>query len=175
MYMEIIWRSMSDNLPLDMCADWTSSNYPAHPSVWSVFIVCMKKFCILDYQNCAQWDSNQTARMCRIHAVLNLHWVHIERYIFWHWGSYDKYYMQWITDIGVVRKTRLYKYIDNFTSKNSEFSVKKLWYFSYFCSKHRLWVLVRTASGVPTSTHNLCFWAEIRKIMYTRVNHRFTI
>ena len=29
-------------------------------------------------------------------------------------------------------------------------------YFSYFCSKHRLWVL--------TSTHNLCFGAKIRKI-----------
>ena len=25
-------------------------------------------------------------------------------------------------------------------------SDKKFWYFSYFCSKHRLWVLVRTAS-----------------------------
>ena len=24
---------------------------------------------------------------------------------------------------------------------------KKLWYFSYFCSKHKLWVLVRTASN----------------------------
>ena len=24
---------------------------------------------------------------------------------------------------------------------------KKIWYFSYFCSKHRLWVLVRTASA----------------------------
>ena len=37
-------------------------------------------------------------------------------------------------------------------------------YFSYFCSKHRLWVLVRTAStrrrldeAVLTGTHNLCF------------------
>ena len=30
--------------------------------------------------------------------------------------------------------------------KNDNFSDKKFWYFSYFCSKHRLWVLVRTAS-----------------------------
>ena len=44
-------------------------------------------------------------------------------------------------------------------------------YFSYFCLKHRLWVFVRTAS----STHNLCFWAEIRKIMYTTENPSFTI
>ena len=39
--------------------------------------------------------------------------------------------------------------------KNGNFSDKKIWYFSCFCSKHRLWVLVRTASArrfqrVPT-------------------------
>ena len=45
-----------------------------------------------------------------------------------------------------ITKTRLFKYIENFTSKNWKFSDKKVWYFSYFCSKHRLWVLVRTAS-----------------------------
>ena len=28
--------------------------------------------------------------------------------------------------------------------KNAKFSDKKFWYFSYFCSKHRSWVLVRT-------------------------------
>ena len=31
-------------------------------------------------------------------------------------------------------------------SKNENFQIKKFWYFSHFCSKHRLWVLVRTAS-----------------------------
>ena len=31
--------------------------------------------------------------------------------------------------------------------KTKNFSDKKLRYFSYFCSKHRLWVLVRTASA----------------------------
>ena len=30
--------------------------------------------------------------------------------------------------------------------KNGNFSDKKFWYFSYFCSKHRLWVLIRTSS-----------------------------
>ena len=34
-----------------------------------------------------------------------------------------------------------------FTSKNWKISDKILWYFSYFWSKHRLWVLVRTASA----------------------------
>ena len=33
-----------------------------------------------------------------------------------------------------------------FTTKKWKFSDKKFWYFSCFCSKHRLWVLVRTAS-----------------------------
>ena len=75
-----------------------------------------------------------------------------------------------------ITKTSLFKYIEKFTIKKGKFSDKKIWYFSYFCSKHRLWVLVRTASpkAVLTSTHNLCFWAEIRKIMYTPVNPSFT-
>ena len=30
--------------------------------------------------------------------------------------------------------------------QTENFKIKKLWYFPYFCSKHRLWVLVRTAS-----------------------------
>ena len=111
----------------------------------------------------------------------------------------------------------------NFTTKNWMFSIKILIFFSYFCSKHRLWVLVRTASAVREKsrechnhkpqpfldtkrkrkrtnpnkhksnkrtkstkisslfpkwgnrnakrtekrvTHNLPFWAEIRKIVY---------
>ena len=41
--------------------------------------------------------------------------------------------------IRLITKTHLFKYIDNFTSKNWKISDKKLWYFSYFCSKHRLW------------------------------------
>ena len=46
--------------------------------------------------------------------------------------------------------------------KTENFPIK-LWYFSYFCSKHRSWVLVRTASIYV-------FLAEIRKIMYTPEN-----
>ena len=46
-----------------------------------------------------------------------------------------------------ITKTRLFKYIDNFTIKNWKFSDKKKnIFFSNFCSKYRLWVLVRTAS-----------------------------
>ena len=48
--------------------------------------------------------------------------------------------------IVIITKSCLFKYLENFTSKNWKFSDRKLLYFSYFCSKHRLWVLVRTAS-----------------------------
>ena len=43
-----------------------------------------------------------------------------------------------------ITKTCLFKYTETFTTTNWKFSDKKFWYFSYFCSKHRLWVLVRT-------------------------------
>ena len=45
--------------------------------------------------------------------------------------------------------------------KNENFHWKISLMFSYFCSKHRLWVHVRTTLA---STHNLCFRAKIRKI-----------
>ena len=45
-----------------------------------------------------------------------------------------------------IMKTRLFKYIEILISKNRKFSDKKL-IFSYFCLKHRLWVLLRTASS----------------------------
>ena len=45
-----------------------------------------------------------------------------------------------------IAKTYLFKYTEKFTTKKWKFSGKTFWYFSYFCSKHRLWVLVRTAS-----------------------------
>ena len=34
------------------------------------------------------------------------------------------------------------------------FIKKKFWYFSYSCSKHRLWVLVRTASASKNKKNN---------------------
>ena len=41
-------------------------------------------------------------------------------------------------------------YRDFLSGKNSKFSVENVCYFSYFGSKHRLWVHIRTASAVPT-------------------------
>ena len=77
-----------------------------------------------------------------------------------------KYDLSIWTGLSSITKTRLFKVIENFTTKKGKLQIKKIWYFSYFCSKHRLWVL--------TSTHNL-FFSKIRKIMYTPVNSSFTI
>ena len=44
----------------------------------------------------------------------------------------------------IITKTRLFKYIEIFTSKNWKFSDKNIFHIS--AQKHRLWVLVRTAS-----------------------------
>ena len=63
----------------------------------------------------------------------------------------------------------------NSTSQIWKFSDEILWYFSYFCSKHRLWVLVRTASKRFKRLPQSMFWAEIWKIIYTPVNPSFTI
>ena len=46
----------------------------------------------------------------------------------------------------IITKACLFKYTEKFYHQKMKISDKKLWYFSYFCSKHRLWVLVRTAS-----------------------------
>ena len=82
-----------------------------------------------------------------------------------------------VSRLKVITKTRLFKYIENFTNKTKwKFSDKKIWYFSYFCSKHRMWVLVRTASMRSSNEYpQSMFWAKIRKIMYTPVNPSFTI
>ena len=51
-------------------------------------------------------------------------------------------------------------YTNFFRSKIDNFQGNIFDIFSHFCSKHRLYV----AETVLTSTHNLCFGAEIRKI-----------
>ena len=67
-----------------------------------------------------------------------------------------------------IKKTCLFKYTENFTTKNRKFSDKNSDIFqisaqNIFCE------------AVLMSTHKLYFWAEIRKIMYTPVNPSFTI
>ena len=64
-----------------------------------------------------------------------------------------------------ITKTRLFKYIENFTTTNWKFQIKIRYFFSIFLLRNK---------AVLTNTYNLCFWAEIRKIMYTPVNSSFT-
>ena len=67
-----------------------------------------------------------------------------------------------------ITKTCLFKYTENFTTKrNWKFSDKKFWYFSYFCSKHRLWVLVKTASTSGSNQYPQSILSRNKKKMYT--------
>ena len=64
-----------------------------------------------------------------------------------HWLGPLKWMYTWFPKPNIfITKTCLFKYTENFTIEKWKFSDKKFWYFSYFCSKHRMWVLVRTAS-----------------------------
>ena len=73
-----------------------------------------------------------------------------------------------------ITKTRLFKYIENFTTKNGKFSDKKKWYFVIFLLKHCGYSLEPPLTeAVLTSTHNLCFKQKSEKIMYTPVNPSF--
>ena len=54
--------------------------------------------------------------------------------------------------------------------KNEKFHVKKC---DLFCSKQRLWYSLEPPHRVM-GTRNLCFRAEIRKIMYTPANNIFS-
>ena len=63
--------------------------------------------------------------------------------------SYFIWQLHWLcwcsTKCQPITKTCLFNYTENFTTKNENFQIKNSDIFSYFCSKHRLWVLVRTA------------------------------
>ena len=58
---------------------------------------------------------------------------------------------------------------ENFQTKNSDI---------FYISAQNIdngYSIERLGEAVLTSTHNLCFWAEIRKITYTPVNPSFTV
>ena len=140
-------------------------------SIIKVVVFCMQKLCILDDPKCAQkrfWSDCTNAQ-----GDLNLRWAHMPEGV---WSdvatritgseitgklnicllkhSY-KSHSYFHTD--TITKTRLFKYIDTFTSKSWKFSDKKNLIFSHFCSKHRLWVLVRTAYIENFTTKNWKF------------------
>ena len=63
------------------------------------------------------------------------HWI---RFVVFsrHFYKTQCFYNIFAQQAQTITKTRLFKYIENFTTKKKgKFSDKKFWYFSYFCSK----------------------------------------
>ena len=69
-----------------------------------------------------------------------------------------------------ITKTRLFKYIETFTFKNWKFSNKNPDIFLISAQNIDCgYSLEPPRRGGPNEYHNLCFWTEIRKIIYTPV------
>ena len=135
-------------------------------SVWSEFWLCAH-WIIEDsmFLHAQSEDSGQTERMLRlVFARRKYHFV-----VFFIRRIKFIVHLDTKADVDVyITKTCIFKYTENVTTKKWKFSDKKFRYFSYFCSKHRLWVPVRTASkeAVPTSTHNLCLSRNKKNNVY---------
>ena len=56
------------------------------PTVWSVFVDRMKKFCILGYPNCAQWRFWSDCANCAGWSEFSLG-AHVRRYVSFRFGS----------------------------------------------------------------------------------------
>ena len=122
-------------------------------------------------------------------ADMSLYWVHMH-YCWICCGPAQYNYLIYLYNCFVSilnnTKTRLFKYIENFITKQKrrKFSIKNSDIFHFSAQNidcgYSSEPLRRGGSNeyplgeaVLTSTHNLCFWAEIRKIMYTPVNRKF--
>ena len=76
----------------------------------------------------------------------------------------------------LITKTGLSKYIETFTTKKWKFSDKNSDMF--LISDQNIdceYSLEPPRWGGSNGYDNLCFWAEIRKIMFTPVNPSFTV
>ena len=79
-------------------------------------------------------------------------------------------------DHDYITKTRLFKYTENFTTKNWKFSDKKLDIFHIFAQNIDYgYSLELPQWGGSNENPQSMYWAEIRKVMYTPVNPSFTI
>ena len=78
-------------------------------------------------RGCAGWSGSSTYALHRRHM-------------------YHRCWYIVVVPPSTLRKHAYSNILNILPPKKWKFSDKKLWYFSYFCSKHRLWVLVRTAS-----------------------------
>ena len=89
--------------------------------------------------------------MCDIHSLYSLeskcfrqfhYWLFINRF-----NITESAFFPLLFDViaSTLRKHTYSNILKISSPKMEKNSDKKFWYFSYFCSKHRLWVLVRTA------------------------------
>ena len=75
-----------------------------------------------------------------------------------------------------ITQTRLFKYIENFTTKNWKFSDKNSDIFHISAQNIDCgYSLEPPRRGDSNEYPQSMFWAEIKKIMYTPVNPSFTI
>ena len=71
---------------------------------------------------------------------------------------------------GSITKTHLFTYMENFTTKIESFQIKIL--IIFHISAHNM------DCGYclePPHWGDICFWVDIRKLMYTPINPRFSI
>ena len=81
-----------------------------------------------------------------------------------------------MTGILFITKTCLFKYTEIFFHQKMKIFRLNFDIFKISAKNIDYWYsLERLGEAVLTSTHNLCFSAEIRKIMYTPDNPSFTI
>ena len=71
-------------------------------------------------------------------------------------------------------ETRLFKYIENFTTPIKR-KIFRSDIFHILAQNTDCGYSLELPLAVLMSTHNLCFFSKIRKIMYTPVNPSFTI
>ena len=110
-----------------------------------------RRRCIHGYQKCSEeYDQN-------VPADSNLCWASASKVTV---SDVAAQISRYLVKIFAITKTRLFKYIENFTSKvfrrekHFFFFFFFFFFFSYFCSKHRLWVLVTTASASMLLSRN---------------------
>ena len=159
-HCSIIWTATRENAPSDMCAQLRlRSAWPSTQSnLYSLFI--RRIFSSLVVRSVPSEDSNQAPVIRHLESTCSspVRKVQLER----------------------ITKTPLFKYIENFTSKNWALSDKKkqtpISFFFISAQNKACWYwLEPPRRGGSNEYHKLCFWAEIRKIIYTPVNPSFTI
>ena len=153
-----------------ICTGWS------HPLLYAYSTICYESnYALMTYA-----DSEGLDQHVHLSSLIRALAVHLQIYcILQNTQIYSKgpHQIEW-----PLRKhdfSNILKILSQIKKKNENFQIKNSDIFLISAQKHRLWVLIRTASmrvyeAVLMSTHNLCFWAEIRKIMYTPVKPCFT-